>query len=62
MALWETIIAAEIIAKVAGIGSYLATASGAGNSSVLVVGVFLLSRQMRDVRADSLRGRGLILP
>lgn len=39
---WEAIIAAEIIVKVPGVGTYLAEAGNNNNSQILVIGIFLL--------------------
>ncbi len=39
---WEAIIAAEIIASVPGVGSYLAEAGTAGRENVLIIGILLL--------------------
>lgn len=39
---WETIIAAEIIIAIPGVGTYLAHAGEKGSGSVLVIGIFLL--------------------
>lgn len=39
---WETIIAAEIIVGVPGVGTYLTQAGNANNTSVLVIGIIIL--------------------
>jgi NitT/TauT family transport system permease protein len=39
---WETIIAAEIIVSVFGVGTYLATAAAKNETSILVVGIMIL--------------------
>lgn len=39
---WETIIGAEIIVKVAGVGTYLSQTGEAGQTQILIIGIFLL--------------------
>lgn len=39
---WETIIAAEIIVSVSGVGTYLATAGEGGHTNVLLIGILML--------------------
>ncbi len=39
---WETIIAAEILASVPGVGSYLSQSGESMHSTVLIIGIFLL--------------------
>ena len=39
---WETIIAAEIIVSVPGLGTYLAKAGNSGQTPVLIIGILLL--------------------
>lgn len=39
---WETVLAAEIIIKIPGVGTYLAEAGNSGQNTVLVIGILLL--------------------
>ncbi len=39
---WETIIAAEIIVQIPGVGTYLAKTGNVGNSQILLIGIGLL--------------------
>ena len=39
---WETVLAAEIIIKIPGVGTYLSEAGNSGQNTVLVIGILLL--------------------